>query len=152
MTFSELIATWDTFPPDQPVADRDKYIELAVRCIKAGRREGISFAKVGERMGHTPAWAWQRLSYGNSRPGKQIRRDVLGRDRHQCALGEEIDNLHLHHIKSSRNHSAGNLLTVCPRHHKYLHKLKRDDQSSYKKIVALALNGEQIVNLRAAMR
>lgn len=58
----------------------------------------------------------------------EVRAAVLDRDRHRCRYCGKTHTLHLHHVhyrSEGVDHSPGNLITLCIRHHDLVHSNKR---------------------------
>lgn len=94
-------------------------------------REGISIKDMARLSGEFESTIRRLFRYqGQTRISSTLKRKVRQRDGNKCRICGYAENLHVHHIKTSR-HTINNLMTLCSRHHSKIENVKRSQPSKY---------------------
>ncbi|KUG21131.1 MAG: HNH endonuclease [Methanomicrobiaceae archaeon] len=138
----DIQLTLDTFAEDgEPLCNRKPLLngfkELCYHCSRSARQDGdlicTEFASAIR--------SWDKYSL---KEWKAMRRQILARDGHRCALCGASEGLHVHHINQIKtDDSPDNLLTLCGFCHARIHTELRqpEGQMRVERVIAFIRSG-----------
>jgi 5-methylcytosine-specific restriction endonuclease McrA len=93
--------------------------------IYQGTKEGLTAKHIGSLVHYSPGYVALIKLYKGTRLMRSVRNEVIERDGNRCVPCGAVEQLQVHHMGSSTDHSPANLITVCPPCHSHLEKARR---------------------------
>lgn len=98
--------------------------------IYQAQREGLTNKRIGQLVDYHSGTVASIKLYRGTKLAGSTRKSVIERDGQRCVPCGATENLQVHHMGDSTDHSPANLVTVCPSCHSHLEKIRRRTQKA----------------------
>lgn len=123
---SEMVETYRQIPFNVVLWEATGDVQqLRHDIIYQAQREGLISKRIGQLVDYHSGTVATIKLYRGTRLAGSTRKSVIERDGQRCVPCGATENLQVHHMGDSTDHSSANLVTVCPPCHSHLEQIRR---------------------------